>query len=72
MEVINTEIEGVVIIEPRLFKDERGYFLNLFHKEISTSKYAPSILYKTTRVNPVTGYYADCIFRNHRLLKASW
>lgn len=32
MEVINTEIEGVVIIEPRLFKDERGYFLNLFTK----------------------------------------
>lgn len=32
MEVIKTEIEGVVIIEPRLFKDERGYFLNLFPK----------------------------------------
>ena len=26
MEVIKTEIEGVVIIEPRIFKDERGYF----------------------------------------------
>ena len=30
MEVINTEIEGVVIIEPRLFKDERGYFFESF------------------------------------------
>jgi dTDP-4-dehydrorhamnose 3,5-epimerase len=28
MEVIKTEIEGVVIIEPRLFKDERGYFFS--------------------------------------------
>ena len=26
MEVIKTEIEGVVIIEPRIFKDARGYF----------------------------------------------
>ena len=26
MEVIKTDIEGVVIIEPRLFRDERGYF----------------------------------------------
>ena len=26
MEVIKTEIEGVVIIEPRIFKDDRGYF----------------------------------------------
>lgn len=24
MKVINTEIKGVYIIEPRLFKDERG------------------------------------------------
>ena len=26
MEVIKTEIEGVVIIEPRIFKDARAYF----------------------------------------------
>ena len=26
MEIIKTDIEGVVIIEPRIFKDERGYF----------------------------------------------
>ena len=30
MEVIRTNIEGVVIIEPRLFKDERGYFFESF------------------------------------------
>lgn len=26
MEVIKTDIEGVLIIEPRLFRDTRGYF----------------------------------------------
>ena len=30
MEVIKTEIDGVVIIEPRLFKDDRGYFYESF------------------------------------------
>ena len=30
MEVIKTGIEGVVIIEPRLFRDERGYFFESF------------------------------------------
>ena len=30
MEVIKTEIEGVVIIEPRIFKDDRGYFYESF------------------------------------------
>ena len=26
MEVIKTDIEGVLVIEPRIFKDARGYF----------------------------------------------
>ncbi len=30
MEVIKTDIEGVVIMEPRIFKDERGYFYESF------------------------------------------
>ena len=30
MEVIKTEIDGVFIIEPRLFKDARGYFFESF------------------------------------------
>ena len=30
MEVIKTEIEGVVVIEPRIFKDARGYFFESF------------------------------------------
>lgn len=32
MEVIKTAIEGVYIIEPRLFKDARGYFLESFNQ----------------------------------------
>ena len=30
MEVIKTDIEGVVIIEPRIFNDDRGYFYESF------------------------------------------
>lgn len=30
MNVIKTDIEGVVIIEPRIFNDERGYFFESF------------------------------------------
>ncbi|MDE5586550.1 MAG: dTDP-4-dehydrorhamnose 3,5-epimerase [Muribaculaceae bacterium] len=32
MEVIKTDIEGTVIIEPRIFKDARGYFFESFSK----------------------------------------
>lgn len=33
MEVIKTEIEGVVIIEPRIFRDARGYFFESFSQK---------------------------------------
>lgn len=33
MNIIKTKIEGVVILEPRVFKDERGYFMESFSKK---------------------------------------
>lgn len=33
MKIIKTEIEGVFIIEPHLFEDERGYFCESFNEE---------------------------------------
>ena len=58
MEVIQTAIEGVVIIEPRLFNDARGYFSNLSHNGISTDWSAPYISCKTMKARAVTAYCA--------------
>ncbi|MBD5419077.1 MAG: dTDP-4-dehydrorhamnose 3,5-epimerase [Bacteroides sp.] len=33
MEVIKTDIEGVVILKPRIFNDSRGYFFESFNKK---------------------------------------
>lgn len=33
MKIIKTEIEGVFIIEPHLFEDERGYFCESFNED---------------------------------------
>ena len=41
MEVINTDIEGVVIIEPRIFKDDRGYFFESFSQREFNERVAP-------------------------------
>lgn len=41
MEVIKTAIEGVVIIEPRIFKDERGYFFESFSQREFNEKVMP-------------------------------
>ncbi len=36
MEVLKTDIEGVVILEPRIFKDDRGYFYESYsHREFT-------------------------------------
>lgn len=40
MEVIKTAIEGVVIIEPHLFKDARGYFFESFSQREFDEKVA--------------------------------
>ncbi len=40
MEVIKTDIEGVVIIEPRVFTDARGYFFESFSKREFDEKVA--------------------------------
>ena len=41
MEVIKTKIEGVAILEPKLFKDERGYFFESFSQREFEQKVAP-------------------------------
>ena len=41
MEVIKTAIEGVVIIEPRIFTDSRGYFFESFSQKEFDEKVRP-------------------------------
>ena len=41
MEVIKTDIEGVVIIEPRIFADSRGYFFESYSKKEFDEKVRP-------------------------------
>lgn len=41
MEVIKTALEGVVIIEPRIFQDARGYFFESFNQREFEEKVRP-------------------------------
>ncbi|MCQ2227265.1 MAG: dTDP-4-dehydrorhamnose 3,5-epimerase [Bacteroidales bacterium] len=41
MEVIKTALDGVVIIEPRIFKDARGYFFESFSQREFDEKVRP-------------------------------
>lgn len=41
MEIIKTDIPGVVILEPRIFRDSRGYFFESFSQRDFFDKVAP-------------------------------
>lgn len=42
MEVIKTAIDGVVIIEPRIFKDDRGYFYESWNQKAFDEQVRPA------------------------------
>ena len=44
MNIIKTNIEGVLIIEPRLFRDSRGYFFESFSEREFEEKVKCSLL----------------------------
>ncbi len=41
MDIIKTKIDGVVIVEPRIFRDERGYFFESFSQREFDAKVRP-------------------------------
>ena len=43
MEIIKTNISGVLIIEPRVLKDSRGYFFESFSQMEFDNKVTPII-----------------------------
>lgn len=45
MEVIRTDIDGVVIIEPRIFGDSRGYFYESFNASEFAEKIDPAVVF---------------------------
>ena len=63
MEVIKTAIDGVVIIEPRIFKDERGYFFESFSQREFDEKVVPILGHKVTFVQDNESKSSYCVMR---------
>ncbi len=49
MQIIKTDIEDVQIIEPQVFKDDRGYFLETFHLRRFKSAWLPHVFVQDNR-----------------------
>ena len=81
MNVIETDIPGVVVIEPRIFKDERGYFFEAFNEREFAEKVRPVHFVQDNESRSVKGVVRglhfqkisslfDCLFalENHLLV----
>ena len=56
MEVIRTDIEGVFILQPRVFGDERGYFFESFSQRDFENQVCKTIFDRTMNRNHVMAY----------------
>ena len=63
MNYIQTEIDGVWLIEPKVFSDSRGYFMESFKKEEFEKHIGKVALYKIMNPNRHSVYYEDYIIR---------
>jgi dTDP-4-dehydrorhamnose 3,5-epimerase-like enzyme len=61
VKVIETRIPDAKIIEPRVFGDERGFFLETFRDDWFKENVADVNLFKTTTVNLAKVSYVVCI-----------
>ena len=77
MEVIKTNIPGALIIEPRVFKDSRGYFFESFSQREFDEKVTPILGHSINFVQDnesmsAYGVMRDCIISACPIHRASW
>ena len=77
MNIIKTNIDGVLIIEPRLFRDARGYFFESFSEREFEEKVAPILGHgirfcQDNESMSSYGVMEVCTSSAHLILKASW
>ena len=64
MRKISTSLPGVIILEPRIFGDERGFFLESYNEKVFADLGIDERLFRT--IIPARGetYCAACITRS--------
>ena len=69
MNYIQTEIEGVWIIEPKVFNDARGYFMEAFKEGEFRANIGNVHFVQDTIRNRLSAYFADCITKKANIAR---
>ena len=72
MEVIRTNLDGVVIIKPCLFEDKRGYFYESFNQKEFEEKVCKTAFVQDNRSKSSYGVLRDYIFKRLLVPKVNW
>ncbi len=72
MKVIETDIPDVLILEPQVYGDERGFFMESFNQKNSMKRSGERLsLFKTTILSLLKTSSEDCIIKFHLILRVS-
>ena len=72
MKFIKTEIPEVIIIEPTLFEDDRGYFLESYNKKTFEENIGSVNFVQDNESKSLKGVLRGLHFRNLPLHKLNW
>ena len=72
MDVIQTSINGVVIIEPHVFNDSRGYFFESFNQREFEEKVCKTIFVQDNESKSSYGVIRGLHFQKPPLARVNW
>lgn len=72
MEVIQTDIEGVVILQPRIFGDERGYFFESFSQRNFEEQVCKTVFVQDNESKSCYGVLRGLHFQKCLMHNLSW
>lgn len=71
MKIIDTAIADVKILEPQVFGDERGFFMETWREDWFNTHVCEAASFRTITLNPVRAFSVACITRL-KILRVSW
>ena len=72
MNIIKTKIEGLVIIEPRVFADDRGYFFESFSQKRFEEEVCQTVFVQDNESKSSYGVLRGLHFQRPPFRRVSW
>ena len=69
MKVINTNIEGLVVIQPKVYEDNRGYFMESFRENFIKNRFSGLNFIQDNESSSSFGVLRGLHFQNHHMHK---